>query len=297
MTAAHATGRETRRSPVLWGVGVGAVILLVVSFTQFGTHPKSTSTRRFISLSPAISATLVAIGARAQLVGVSDYCHFAVDVGSISRVGSGYTPRYEAIVALAPSAVFVEAVNAANVAQLSNVVRVEALPWLTLDDVIRSTRRMGVTTNHTSLADKLATDYARQLSSNVDPDSPRILMTVAHVPGALREVVFIRKNSIHGRVLEAAGAKNAVEEDVPEAPRLSLEQVVTRNPDGIVILESAPAADPRLVEDWRKLSVLRAVKTNQIVIIAAPDVAIPGPQLLELAKRLALAIRAWKKAA
>jgi ABC-type Fe3+-hydroxamate transport system substrate-binding protein len=122
-------------------------------------------------------------------------------------------------------------------------------------------------------------------------------MTVAHVPGALKEIVFIRRNSIHGRVLEAAGVRNAIEETVPDAPRLSLEQVIARNPDGIVILESEADADPRLIEDWRKLAVLRAVQTNQIVVIAAPDVAIPGPQLLELVKRLARAVGTWKKAA
>jgi len=278
-----------------------AAALLVLCLTgiraRLTNHYASSTTQRFISLSPAITATLVAVGARSQLVGVSDYCHFAIDVGNISRVGSGYTPRYESIVTLAPTAVFVEAVNATNVAQLSSVVRVEALPWLTLEEVIASTRRIGVVTGHSSVANLLASEYAARLRSRVRPDSPRVLLAVAHVPGALKEIVFIRTNSIHGRVLEAAAARNAVEENVPDAPRMSLEEVILRNPDGIVIVESKTEADPLVIEDWRKLSVLRAVQTNQIAVIAAPDVAIPGPQLLELVKRLAQIMGTWKKAA
>ena len=118
---------------------------------------------------------------------------------------------------------------------------------------------------------------------------------MAQVPGELQEVVFIRRNSIHGRVLEAAGARNAVSESVSGVPRMSLEQVIRVNPDGIVILQSGEQIDLQLIADWRRLAVLRAVQTNQIRIIAAPEVAIPGPRLLELVKRLAPIVVAWKK--
>ena len=257
----------------------------------------STSSSRYVSLSPAITATLVAIGAGHQLVGVSDYCHFAVNVGDIPRVGGATTPRFEAIVGLSPSVLFVEAFNATIVSQLAPAVRIEALPWLTLDEVIASTRKMGSLSGHSQSADELASAYETTLKPRVNPNSPRVLLVMAHVPGAFKEVVFIRKNSIHGRVLEAAGARNGVDEEVTFAPRLSLEQVIVRDPDGIVILQSAPEADRGLLEDWRSLSVLRAVKTNQITIIAANDVAIPGPSLLELLKRLASIVGPWKKAA
>ena len=257
----------------------------------------STRSSRYVSLSPAITATLVAIGAGHQLVGVSDYCHFAVNVGDIPRVGGATTPRFEAIVGLSPSVLFVEAFNATIVSQLAPAVRIEALPWLTLDEVIASTRKMGSLSGHSQSADELASAYETTLKPRVNPNSPRVLLVMAHVPGAFKEVVFIRKNSIHGRVLEAAGARNGVDEEVTFAPRLSLEQVIVRDPDGIVILQSAPQADRGLLEDWRSLSVLHAVKTNQITIIAASDVAIPGPSLLALLKRLASVVGPWKKAA
>jgi iron complex transport system substrate-binding protein len=250
-----------------------------------------------VSLSPAITETLVALGVDSQLVGVSDYCHYPPMVQAIHHVGSGYTPRYEAIIALAPTLVFVEGVNAVNMEPLSRIVRVEPMPWLTLEDVIQSTRRLGKLTGLVPKSERLANAYESQLQPRVTPESPRVLLVMAHLPGEFHEVVFIRRNSIHGRVLEAAGAKNVIGEDVHGAPRLSLEQIIQRDPDAIVILQSALQADAGVIDDWRKLTVLRAIQTGQIRIIAAPEVAIPGPRLLELVQHLASVVAVWRKSA
>ena len=282
-----------------FAIGTVAMVaaLSVVGWHRWIGHSARAEHKRYVSLSPAITETLVALGVDAELVGVSDYCHFPAQVERIAHVGSGFTPRYEAIVGLLPTTVFVEAVNAVNVASLARVVRVEAMPWLTLGQVIESTRRLGRMTGHADLAERLAKDYAQKLQPHLSAASPRVLLVMAHSPGEIQEIVFIRRNSIHGRVLEAAGARNAVDEDVGGAPRLSLEQVIRCNPDGIVILQSASRVDERLLDDWRKLGVLRAVQTNQIKVIAAPEVAIPGPRLVDLVQQIASVVGPWNKAA
>jgi iron complex transport system substrate-binding protein len=290
--------RGLRQVRWLWALGIIAALSALVGLVDWSqlAHPLVPKTsRRYVSLSPAITETLVALGVGAQLVGVSDYCHYPKQVETISHVGSGFTPRYEAIIALAPTSVFVERVNVANTESLARIVNLESMPWLTLDEVIRSTRRLGSIVGQELASEQLAHAYESQLKSRVAAESPRVLLVMAHSPGELKEIVFIRRNSIHGGVLEAAGARNAVGEDISGAPHMSLEQVIQQNPDGIVILQSAMEADARLIDDWRRLSVLRAVKTNQIQIIAAPEVAIPGPRLLELVKRLAPIAAAWKK--
>lgn len=282
-----------------WILPIGLLALVAATLWLLGSYhwplpAIGQGSKRYVSLSPAITETLVALGVGGQLVGVSDYCHYPKSVEAVSHVGSGYTPRYDAILALGPTSVFVDAVSTVTTEPLGRIANVVPLPWLTLNDVIQSTRRLGHVTGCRAASEQLARAYESQLKSRVSPNSPRVLLTMAHIAGELQEVVFIRRNSIHGRVLEAAGARNAVSEDIVGVPRLSLEQVVQRNPDGIVILQSAPDADLRLIDDWRKLSVLRAVQTNQIRIIAAPEVAIPGPRILELVQRLAPIVSDWK---
>jgi iron complex transport system substrate-binding protein len=246
-----------------------------------------------VSLSPAISETLFAIGAGASVVGASDYCHFPPEVERLPHVGTGYTPRYEAIVALEPTSVFVEAVNAQTSSDLARVLDVKALPWLTLEQVTESTRSLGRFTNHVDQAEQLVRSYEEAMRSRVTASSPRVLLVLAHTPGQLPEVWFIRRNSIHGRVLEAAGAVNAAADQISGPPHLSLEQVIRLDPDGVLILQSAAPGDPRLVNDWTQLHVLTAVKNRRVELIAAPDLTIPGPRIIELVKRLSPVIRAW----
>jgi iron complex transport system substrate-binding protein len=285
--------RELTLSRFAWWRSCALVLLLVVG-CRARAHG-SASHARFVSLSPAITETLFAIGAGSQLAGVSDYCHYPPEVERLPRLGSGYTPRYEAIVGLQPTAVFVEGVNAETTRELGKVLAIEVLPWLTLEQVVASTRQLGKHTGNQARAEQLARAYEDTVRPRTSPVSPRILLVLAHTPMQLREAWIIRRNSIHGRILEAAGAINAVPDAINGPPRLSLEQVIRLDPDGIVVLQAAAQGNPRLLDDWRQLSVLNAIRKGQLQLIAAPGLTIPGPRIVELVQRLSPVVRAWSK--
>ena len=62
--------------------------------------------RRVVSLNPSLTATLVALGAGAQLVGVDDYsARQQSAVRELPAVGGLFTPSLEAILGLAPDLV------------------------------------------------------------------------------------------------------------------------------------------------------------------------------------------------
>jgi len=273
---------------------VALIALLAVS-CRASQRMIASRTNRFVSLSPAITETLFAIGAGPAVVGVSDYCHYPNEVERLPHVGSGYTPRYEAILGLTPTAVFAESVNAETSRDLANMLAVKFLPWLTLEQVVQATRELGQLTAHEAEAERTARAYEDTMKSRITAISPRILLVMPHLAGQLREAWFIRRNSIHGRVLEAAGAVNAVPDDVNGPPHLSLEQVIRLDPDGIIILEDARVSDTHLAHDWQQLRVLTAVQKNHIQQIAATGVTIPGPRIIDLVQRLSPWVHAWSK--
>jgi ABC-type Fe3+-hydroxamate transport system substrate-binding protein len=275
-------------------ISVVVIAVLAASCRAEQRIPASRMTR-FVSLSPAITETLFAIGAGPFVVGVSDYCHYPLEVERLPHVGSGYTPRYEAIVGLTPTVVFVERVNEETGRDLAKVLNVKFLSWLTLEQVAQSTRQLGQLTGHEAAAERTARAYEETMKSRIAANSPRILLVMPHPAGQLREAWFIRRNSIHGRVLEAAGAINAVTDDVNGPPHLSLEQVIRLDPDGIIILEDARVNDTRLAHDWQQLRVLAAVQKNHIQQIAVPGVTIPGPRIIDFVERLSPWIHAWSK--
>ena len=58
-----------------------------------------------MSLAPAMTETLFALGAGAEVVGVSQYCDYPPEVVKLPKVGTFLTPNIEAIAGLRPTIV------------------------------------------------------------------------------------------------------------------------------------------------------------------------------------------------
>ena len=245
--------------------------------------------QRLVSLSPAITETLFAIGAGAELVGVSDYCNYPEEAKKLPRTGSALTPGYEAIVRLAPSLILTEGANSAPRRELSALGVTKFLPWLSLEDIVASTRLLGALTGHSEQASELARKLWDGLAVAESPSGPRVLLVLGETSGRQSEVLFIKRNSIHGAVLRAAGARNAVASDVAGVPRLSFEELLRLDPDAIIVL-LAPGKGPpnaaRILHDYDALEPLSARKNRRISVLDSDAAFSNGPRILELAEAL-----------
>ena len=245
--------------------------------------------RRIVSLSPAVTETLFAIGAGAEVVGVSDYCNFPEEVKKLPRTGTALTPGYEAIVRLAPTLILSEAAASAPRRELSALGVTKFVPWLSLEDIVASTRLIGALTAHAALADQLATKLWDGLAVAEAANGPRVLAVLGESTGKLSEVYFIKKNSIHGAALRAAGARNAVAEDVPGVPRLSIEELLRLDPDAIIVLISPTPngpSDAQVLHDFQALEPLTARKNNRISVLKTDEAFTSGPRILTLTTHL-----------
>src|SRR5271155_1032099 len=69
------------------------------------TAPANASPARIVSLVPSVTETLFALGAGPEVVGVSQYCDYPMEVTKLPKVGDFIAPNLEAIVALRPTLV------------------------------------------------------------------------------------------------------------------------------------------------------------------------------------------------
>lgn len=246
--------------------------------------------RRLVSLSPALTETVLALGGASQLVGVSDYCQLPKSL-ALPRVGSSLTPSYEAIAGLHPSLLLCDDSAGAKRAELSALGRTEFLPWLTLSEVVKSTARLGQLLGQPAAGDALAQKLEARLSRQPAADAPRVLLLLSYDPDRPAELWFIKQNSLHGAALSAAGARNAVARDVPGLPRLGVEQLLKIDPDLVLILPP-PAATPErrqeLVRAFSALAPLRAVKASRVKCIDGNQSV--GPSILELVDAIEAAL-------
>jgi ABC-type Fe3+-hydroxamate transport system substrate-binding protein len=111
---------------------------------------------------------------------------------------------------------------------------------------------------------------------------------------SIEDVIFIRRNSLHGAALAAAGGRNAVDEDVLGVPRLGLERLLRVDPDVLIVL-SLQGEDESVLQPWRRLTPMRAVRDGRIAVV--PTRALTnGPSVLDLKDRLAAVLTRLPKA-
>lgn len=283
------------RRGILTAVAVVAVVLLGLVIRREASRSAAagagTGPARIVALSPGMTATLFAIGAGAQVVGVSDYCDYPPGATRLPRAGTAITPSYETIARLAPTLIIAE--GKTHEAELSAIAPTRVLPWLSLDDITNSTRKLGQLTRHAADAAQLAATLRARLSVKPPPGAPRVLLVLGYTPGKLDEVWFVKPDSIHGAALAAAGGKNAVAQAPQGPPRLSLARVIEIDPDQIIILTTSTRdADAKLFrESWSKLTPLAAVRAGRIGVLGGKETYADGPRILDLVDRLAAEIK------
>lgn len=241
---------------------------------------------RIVSLAPAITETLFAIGAGPQVIAVSDYCDSPADVRTRPRVGTSITPNYEAIARLEPTLLLGEANASSRQRELDALARTRLLPWLTLEEIAKSTLELGELTGTQAAAKALADKLTRRLDVPEPASGPSVLLVLGGEGADDSEIWFVRRNSLHGAALRAAGARNAVTEDVAGPPRLSHERLLQLDPEFIVILTRKGASAGSPLAGFERFPTLRAVQANRVARLTAPEAFANGPRILTLVDSL-----------
>jgi iron complex transport system substrate-binding protein len=266
---------------ILLGGGIWGGLLLSQN-AAFPGKPPPALPRRIVSLSPGVTETVEALGADARLVGVSDYCEPKNNQG-LRRAGTALTPNYEIIAELAPDVILTSEVKGAQLGPLQKLAKTEQLPWLSLHEWMDSILRLGRILGQEGAAEELRQKISATLEVSPPPDAPRVLLALDYGDTGSDETWFIRENSIHGAVLRAAGAKNAVTGEVLGHPQLSPERLLEIDPDAIVVLTSRPSRTSAQVRAYfSKWTPLRAVKNGRISAISVPGALTVGPSVLGL---------------
>jgi len=249
--------------------------------------------RHVVSLSPASTEILFALGAGPRMVGRTRYDDYPPAALAVPDVGDGLEPNVEAVAARRPDLVVLYA-SAANRPALAGLTALHVpVAVLKLDlaaDVGRAARRLGTLTGTADAADSLMTAFADSLraveacvAARPGP-RPRIYVDVQASPP-----ITVGLGSYLSEVLQAAGAVNSFSDvRAPSAP-VSLETIALRDPDAVLVLASDTAHPPDLAArpGW---TAVRAVREGRILVVDAGLYGSPGPRMplaaADLARRL-----------
>ncbi|HSV96785.1 MAG TPA: helical backbone metal receptor [Spirochaetota bacterium] len=200
--------------------------------------PEAGAVRSVVSLSPSITAAIVDLGAADLLVGVS-YRHPPLS-RSVEVVGDLARVDMERIVALDPDIVFFSAEDGAT--QMADRVRAIGVAAhrfgrnRDFDDICAHYIDLGDILGRGARAREQAGEYRRQLGRIARaPEAPRVALFISHEP-----LIPAGGGSFVGRIIEAAGGRNAFGGIDRPFPVVSAEHLVLLDPDIIVSIAAGP---------------------------------------------------------
>jgi iron complex transport system substrate-binding protein len=254
---------------------------------------------RIVSLVPALTEMLFAIGAGPQVVAVSSYDSFPPEAASRPRVGALLDPDLERILALRPDLVAIYGSQADLRRQLQRAsIAVYDYRHAGLADVLTTLRDLGRRTGHAREADDVATDIGRRLARvrerTAAAPRPRTLLIFGREVGGLRNIYAAGGRGFLHDMLETAGGINVLGDVTQESVQATTELILTRAPELILEVREGPVLDAaqvqRMTADWSRLPAVPAVKRRRIVVVSGEGLVVPGPRVAAAVERLAQAL-------
>ncbi len=252
--------------------------------------------KRIVSISPAETEALFALGLDQQIVGVSEYDNYPEGVKSKARIGGVSKPDVEAVVALRPDVVFT---GISSSEALVKELRAAGIPIFkttpkTIDDVMSNIELYGKITNRQAEA-KQVTDHMREQVKSVTD-------AVASLTPEQKKKVYIEfspgwtvgKGEFMDEMITLAGGTN-IAGNTTGWHEINEEAIVAADPD--VILYSKQSMDAttnqtldqiiRARSGWNKI---KAIQNNQLFGLDDDLVSRPGPRVTDGLVEIAHAI-------
>lgn len=239
---------------------------------------------RVVSLAPAFTEILFAIGAGDRVVGRTAWCDMPPAARNVPSVGDGMAPNVEAIVARAPDLVVVYAspANTAAVERLAELgIRTLTLPMDRLAHVADAARVLGNATGVGDRAAALGARFAAALDSARavgPPANPRRVLLLAWDGPP----IVIGGGSFQHELVTLAGAENVFADLAQPSAQVTIETIAARDPDLVLLLEGEePAWATR--PEWQ---VVRAVRERRFGFVRGTEFARPTFRALDAVRSL-----------
>jgi len=255
---------------------------------------------RIISLVPAATEMLYAIGAGSRVVAVSSYDTYPPEVTKLPNVGALLDPNVERILSLKPALVIVYGSQTDLKTQLTRAgIGVFEYRHGGLAQVTATLRSLGQRTGDDERAATVAASIERGLDEVrtrvKNRPRPRTLLVFGRERLALRGIYASGGVGFLADMLAAAGGENVLAEVRQEAVQASTEQVLAKRPDVILETRAMNSAFPMgerqaELDAWKALASVPAVRNGRVHFLFDDRIVIPGPRVVEGTTAIARAL-------
>lgn len=271
-------------------------VILGLSCPAFAAVP-GTSPQRIISLSPATTEILFALGAGEQVVGVTSFCDHPAAAKEKTKIGGMSNPSLEAIISLRPDIVVLTTDgNPQEIDARLRALGIRTYVWTerTLAELSPGIRRLGAALAMPAQGERLAGEIDRALRTHGSEGREQ-------GPGAGRKkalyivwpepMLVAGPGSAIADALDLLGIENIAARAQTSYPRYSIEEVIRAAPE-VLFIGKGSGMDMRSVSDGvlKKLASVPAVKNGKVCYVGDGLYRL-APRVIEGIEELAACVR------
>lgn len=246
--------------------------------------------QRIITLGPHLTEQVFALGAGAQVVGVSRFSDYPAEAQKLPIVGDAVAVHHETIASLKPDLVLVwrtgfpdrvrAPLQALGVPVFDSEIRSVA-------DLARSLRTLGKLLGHAEAGEAQAAlveqDWAKLQAEYAKRKPVRVFYQLWHQP-----LMTVNQEHLIHQAITACGGTNVFAELPALTPTVSWEAAVQRNPQ--VIAMAGAASDHPERARWPQFTGVEAVRQQRYALIDGSLIGRMGPRFTQGARQLCEAI-------
>jgi ABC-type Fe3+-hydroxamate transport system substrate-binding protein len=245
---------------------------------------------KLVCLAPSIVDDVYSLGAGNDVIAVSEYTTYPVEAAKKPTIGAPLNPSLEKIIALHPDLVL----GTGDMNHLPAIDQLEryGIPVFMVNPhgiagIYKSIASLGHALNRESDAAHLLRDLqVREQSVRaraLGKPAVRLFMPVWYDP-----IVTVGRHAFITELIEVAGGNSITSDIAQEWPQVSLEAIVARHPDALLLIKGSKVSLAELTgrPGWQALSAVREGR----VFFVDKRIELPSPAAIyameELAKQL-----------
>lgn len=242
---------------------------------------------KLVCLAPSIVDDLYSLGAGNDVIAVSEYTTYPAEAAKKPTIGAPLNPSLEKIIALHPDLVL----GTGDMNHLPAIDQLEryGIPVFMVNPhgiagIYKSIASLGHALNRESDAAHLLRDLqAREQSVRarvLDKPAIRLFMPVWYDP-----IVTVGRHAFITELIEIAGGNSITSDIAQEWPQVSLEAIVARHPDALLLIKGSKVSLAELSgrPGWQGLSAVREGR----VFFVDKRIELPSPAAIYAIEGLA----------
>lgn len=268
--------------------------LFFITLVLLGLMGNTTeSAERIVSLAPSCTEIVAGLGLQKKLVGITEHTDYPPEILNLPVVGSYVNLNLEAIVSLKPDLVIAtdDGNPAAVIEKLQQLsIPVFVLNLRTYEKIQESILALGKFLGREKEA-RMQVDFMESTAKCVHEKTknvkkPFVLFVYESYP-----FVTAGEGTFTDQLIQMAGGESITHDVKISYPRLTIENVLAKNPDVVIESSMDPALEKELkLEWWKQWPMLDAVKQNRVYVLESKNLDRPSQRIvygfMQLAKTL-----------